>query len=202
MNSLLSRLKLGKLGNIQVDKKKAAVIGFLCLVLIYIDFSFIMKMQAATLASLGKKLAKLKTDLGSLNKDLLAMQEIQQKQAQGGAEASLHARRFISEEEVVSLLQDISDIARNNNVQVTQMKPYNEPSVKQDKTPVSKFTPVLIALELSCDYHDLGRFINDLENGQIFVCLQELKLSSQQKEPARQKANLVLKTHVRTYAKK
>jgi len=202
MKKLLNKLSAFDVHNIELDKKKIFFIILFCLIIVYLDFSFLMKMQIKTFKDLGGKITKLKVDYDSLNRDLAEMQGVKNKQAQIPDGFFSQAKRIISEEEVVSLLQDISEMAKKNNVQIAQMKPYNEPRALQNKTTANKFTPVLIALDLTSDYHSLGGFINDLENGQTFICVQELKIASQQKDNLKQKANLLLKTHVRTYAKK
>jgi Tfp pilus assembly protein PilO len=202
MNKLFGRLGAFDVRNMIIDKKKALFIIIFCLAVIYFDFSLLMRVQIKTLKGLGVKIAKINSDLHGLNRDLSNMREVKNKQARMPDASFARAKRIISEEEVVSLLQDISDMAKKNNVQIIQMKPHNEPSTAQEKTPANKFTSVLITLDLTSDYHSLGGFINDLENAQAFISVQELKITSQQKEGIKEKANLELKTYVRTSAAK
>ena len=52
-------------------------------------------------------------------------------------------------------------------------------------------------MDLSAGYHQLGKFINELENAQVFVIVQELKIEPQPGNYLKQKAALTLKTYVK-----
>ena len=59
-----------------------------------------------------------------------------------------------------------------------------------------KFIPYLINLDLICDYHNLGKFINALENSKVFMEVQELKISTKLQDYIKQKINLAIRTYV------
>ncbi|MDI6605882.1 MAG: hypothetical protein QME65_01900, partial [Candidatus Omnitrophota bacterium] len=87
---------------------------------------------------------------------------------------------------------------KNNAVELIQMKPsrQNSPAAKDKVAKTEKFTPILIKLDILCGYHELGHFINDLENNPVFMAVEDLKITPQQKDYFKQKVELALKTYV------
>jgi Tfp pilus assembly protein PilO len=196
MKRLSSLLK--EFDKVELDNKKIAAIIIVCLVLIYVDFAFLMKMQLAGLKGTGPKIAKLKTDLDLLNKDLNSMEYTESQQLENRQKILARTKKIIPQEQIASLMQEISEIANKDRVDIAQMKPSLELPAKQSK-PVTpqKFTPLLIILDVTCDYHHLGGFINDLENAQVFISVVDLKIASEETNYLKQNVSLVLKTYVR-----
>lgn len=187
------------LNKIIQDKKAIALIGIVFLAILYFDFSVILKAQFAAIKSTGPKIIKLRQDLETLAKDFKKMEDLKKKVAAQGQNAQLKSKRLISQDEIVALLDNISDLAEKNKVVVVQMKHTREASnLKADKSlAAGKTTPILINLELVGDYHAVGKFINDLENGPVLVAVQNIKISSQTKDYLKQKVNLGLRAYVR-----
>lgn len=210
MNNLLNKLKLDKLllsrvqyyklmlDKIQLDNRKISLIILACLIIIYLDFTFLLKLQLQSIKKVQPKIIRLKKDLDDLTKGLDSMQNLNNEQLEARQKILSKTKRIVSEDQVDSLLQIVSDMANKNNVVVLQMKPSREPQgPKQKKTPeMEKFIPILISLDLSCDYHQLGKFINDLENAQTFIAVQDLKILPQPADYLKQKLSVVLKTYV------
>jgi Tfp pilus assembly protein PilO len=190
---------LNAFNKVQLDNKKIAVIIITCAVLLYVDFSFMTKMQLDGLKNIGPKLTKLKADLDALNKDLSSMEYSKSEQLEARQKILARTKKIIPEEQIAALMQEISEIANKDSVDIIQMKPSLELPKKQDKTNLQqqKFTPLLITLDLTCDYHHLGSFINDLENAQTFIYVVDLKIMTEEKNYLKQDIGLMLRTYVR-----
>lgn len=178
------------LNKLALDNKKIFLIIFVFLIIIYLDFTFLIKKQFESLKTQGTKIAKLKKDLDTLAK----MQDLKNKQRQTNQKLFSKAKKLISEGEVPAILQDVSSIANKNNVNIMQIKPIKES--KALAPPTGKFSTLLITLDLFCDYHSLGKFINELENAQTFMAVQSMKITTQATDYLKQKVNLVLRTYV------
>lgn len=173
--------------------KKYILIGLAGFIFIYLDLAFVLKAQTQALGRARPQIAKLKSGLDNLDRDLGRMRDLEKKQA-GQKQASLvQVKALVSESEVDSLLEDISGIAKDNNVGIISLekKPY-----KDEAAQAAKFLPLLINLNLSCSYHDLGRFIDALEAGRDFILVAGLVISSGKKDIRLQEAKLTLKTYV------
>lgn len=188
MKNLLNDLKL--------DKKKIYLIILASAILIYLDFTFVIGREIQNIKNIQPKTAKLEKDLDTLNKDLAKIQELKNKQAENNQKLP-KVKKIILDSETVSLLQNISQLANKDAIQIIQIKSSKEAQVTQDKpTSADKFTPLVITLDLMSDYHHFGKFINDLENSQTFIAVQSFKINYQQADYIKQRISLVLKTYV------
>jgi len=186
-----------------LDVKRIAMILLVSATVIYLDFTFGINKQWQAVKDLGPKISKQKQELDNLTQRLERMRGLGKRHIEIQQKALAKAKRMITEEEIPSLYQDIANIANKDDVKIEQIRPVKEPS-KETKgarpgmtQPEQKFTALLINLDLSCDYHRLGQFISDLENDQVFLTVQDLKIYSQEPNPITQKATLLLRTYVK-----
>ena len=137
-------------------------------------------------------IVKLKNDLKALDLGLKNMQalKLQQKNL-----PPVKAKKIIFDSQLASLLNDISKIGNANNVTILQIKPSRDTQKSGAAAP--KFSPVSISLDLICGYHNLGKFINDLENNQTFISIESLKIEARPEEVLKQRVSLTLKTYVK-----
>lgn len=202
LNKILNKIekfkildKLKNLDRIKLDNKKIALIMVASITVLYLDFAFVISGQLNRIKSTGPSIAKIKKDLDTLTQGLLRMQAIKNKFKQAGGGLEEEAKTIINEEEISSLLHEISNLANKNNVQVIKMKPVRKaPDPKAKPSAVSKFEPFTISLDLLSGYHELGKFINELENAKIFVAIDTIKISAEKNDFLNQKVTLELKS--------
>lgn len=184
---------------LELDNKKIALIIAASSVLLCLDYySVIIKLQLQNLRNTAPKIEKLKNDLSNLSLQLEKMQQGRQKHLEEEQRLLKSAKKIISEGQVPSLLEAVADTAKSNSVELIQMKPLRQspPPAKDKAAAGQKMIPLLIKLDLFCGYHELGHFINDLENNPIFMAVENLSIIPQQKDYFKQKVELELKTYV------
>ncbi len=184
------------LANLQLDQQKKILIVIFCVLIVYVDLNYILKAQRAGVNSLDSKVMRLSNDLASLNRNLENMRISKNKQSLGAQKTISKSTKIISEGEISGFLQDISKEANNFNIKIIQMRPSRQVQAGKKSAVEDRLIPFLINLDLICDYHSLGKFINALEDSLIFVRVNELKISTQATDLMKQKVNLVLKTYV------
>jgi len=184
--------------NIQQDKKKLLLAVLLSISVLYIDFSFILKSQLNSSGELRKKIIKLKTNITNSTKELSMMGNLQQKQSQTKEAISSKVKKFLTDEQISSLMEEISDIAVRNNVKIMQIKPSKEQLLKkEEKTPLTeKFIPLYLTMDLICGYHNLGSFICEMENNETFISVQNMRILPDKNDYLNENISLVLKTYV------
>lgn len=180
--------------NIQLDKQKKILIIIFCILIIYADVFYILKAQRSGLSNLDTKITRLKNDLNKFNSSLESMRVAQSKQNLSAKKAAAKSIKILSEGQISGLLQDISKEANKFNIRIVQMSPARE--VKSGANAADKSIAYLISLDLICDYHSLGQFINASENSLVYMAVQDLKIFTQASDYLKQKAALVLKTYV------
>lgn len=182
---------------IQLDNKKITLIVLVFAVIVYVDYSYVLKAQLDSKNSKAVKIAKLEKDLVKLEKDFALMQQNRGKQI-----AQLETKRLILESEIPGLLKYISGLANKNGIRITQMSPSKESRPREEKPSKdgnnpSAFIPVKITLDLTCTYHRLGMFINELENSKDLIAVEELRIISNPGNYLQEKVSMVLKTYVK-----
>lgn len=185
---------LDKLNNLELDKKKMILFIFGLVLIIYFDFSFLIKLQSTLSKKIGSKVTKISQEINKTKKDLLTMQN--QKNKQPNLQEKTRSKKLISEEELGSLLNAISDTANKNNIKIVQIKP-NRQSAVQDKKAAVKQPSIGINLELIANYYSLEAFINNLENGQDFIAVKGMKITRTEKDPFSENVSLELQTYVK-----
>jgi len=189
---------LAKFSKLKLDDKKLFAVILFCLIIIYLDFAFLIQMQFRAVKDLNPKIKKLKIDLSELSGKLNTAQDLKNIQTDIRHKFFSKAKKIPSEDEITSLLESVSDLANKRNIRITQMRPYKESQGKQEKAlAAQKFTAYYINLDLSCGYHSLGQFLNDLENAQILFAVQDLKIVSGDTDYLKQNVNLLLRTYVK-----
>jgi len=199
MMNLTDKIKNIKiLDQLDLDNKKIILIVLISAIVLYIDVNFILKAQINGFSKSGTEITRLKKDLDTFAAEAKKVREPESQQP-SSTSSVLKTKKIIRENQFSSLLQDISKIANNNEVRILQVKPLRQvqPGNQDNKVKVpDKFTPISIALELTSGYHNLGKFINGLENLESFVKVQEIKIEPQGDNYLNQKVNLVLITYV------
>jgi Tfp pilus assembly protein PilO len=184
------------LSNLQLDKQKKILIVIICAIIIYVDASFILKTQIAALNSLNSKIVRSKSDLVNLNRDLIKMRASKGGKSEVAQKTIIKSSKLLLEGQLSGLLRDISIEANKFDIKIYQIRPGREIQAAKSAVGGDKFIPVLITLDLTGDYHNLGKFINNLENFPVFLGVQELKVSTGLADYLKQKIILALKTYV------
>ena len=183
--------------NIQLDNQKKILIVIFFALIAYVDMNFILKAQLAGLNRLAPKVSRIEKDLTNLNRDLQSMDVSKNKQGTDSQKAVIKSYKIPSEGQIIGILEDISKEANKFDIKISQIRPSRDlKSTKPVVGAADKFIPYLINLDLVCDYHNLGRFINTLENFPVFMEVEEFKISTQLPDYMKQKISLVIKTYV------
>lgn len=178
------------------DKKKLLLSLITAIVFIYADVRFVLQPQLGNMSGMYAKKTNIKGNIGKFNRDMVNILELKRKQDTAAKQTNTKVKKFISEKDVPELLKEISDIANKNQVRVMQIKPVKLPVEKKTAVP-EKFLNMNIALDLSADYHHFGSFLNELENMNIFLATQDLRIAGNPRDYFHQNINLQLKTYVK-----
>ena len=184
------------LDNIQLDNQKKILIVIFFVFIVYVDLNYILKAQLGGLNNLNPKIISLENDLKNLNHDLENMRISKGKQGVAVQKSVFKSSKILPEGKISGLMQDISNEANKLNIRIIQIRPSRETLNVKSTIPADKFTPILINLDMVCDYHNLGRFINWLENSEVFMEIQDFKISTQASDYIRQRVALTIKTYV------
>ncbi len=184
------------LNSVELNKQKKILIVIFCFLIIYVDTSFILKSQISGINRSNPKIIKLKSDLINLNRSLDKMRAAKGQPGLAAQKVINRSFKILTEGQISGLLQDISSQANKYDIQIGQIRFSREVVNVKSAIGGNKLTPILINLDLICSYHNLGKFINELESSSVFLSVQDMNISTQLPDYMKQKVTLVLKTYV------
>ncbi len=143
-------------------------IGILVLALL-LDYLILMKPQLAALAKILPEVKILRQDIQKAREDIQKLDSYQKEVARLKNGITQAHQQIKSKEDVPLILERISRLANQNGVKIDQIMPFNQGQevLLEDNQRVYFSLPIL--LEARSGYHDLGRFLNQLENDDISV---------------------------------
>ena len=170
----------------QNKNKLIAVVAVISIIL-YLDFSFVLKFQMNALGKINPQVIRLKKGLQNLNSDLIAMQRHEQGLGVGAT------KKLVAAGQVPWVIEEISHLANQQEVRISQIKPIR--NLSDESSLAEEYSLIIIDLEATAGYHQLGRFLANLENHPILLGVEQLDIK-QTKDPFEHKIKLRLRTYV------
>jgi len=175
------------------DKKKLILAGLGVLILLYLDFSLVLRSQINAIRRDSVAAVKLRQDIDNLGSELARYQAIK------AASGPLRVKEPIREEELPVLLQRISELANEKNIRIMQIQPLSLPQAKetQGQSQLPGLKPILVDIDLLCGYHSLGGFLSDMGDLSVPLSVERLNIQPSSVNPMQQNTQLVLRTYVK-----
>lgn len=198
MKGILSFLK-----DIKADKKKyremLSIVGIaLFVVIVYINL--FIKPTATSLYTVIPEAKSLRANIEKAKEEIAEEPALKQKLA--GFEESLKSvrTRLPAEKEVPALLESLSSMARNSRVKIIGITPGT-----LDKPPHLKAMPasqaktyqeIPISISAKSGYHELGKFISNLERLDRFMEVSDIKIKANPQSPKMHDVELKVITYI------
>lgn len=118
--------------------------------------------------------SRLKSQIAELREYETGRQDVEKRHQLlvaklGGLETSL-----VGTDQVPELLENLSKVARASNVKITSLSPVEATARKSGKT----YSAVPIQILATAGTHELGRFLDTLESGDILMKVTNLKITA------------------------
>ncbi|MFH1045462.1 MAG: type 4a pilus biogenesis protein PilO [Candidatus Omnitrophota bacterium] len=195
MNPGASSAELGsqKIKEILSDKNTQNAILIVFLVLSYMLVLFLPKAKA--IVRNASQAAKVKVEIVKLEKDWAGSSAIEQRINQLNEKIDFYEKELPGEKEVPAVLRYLSESARKLNVKITEIKPADQNEIPGEESSAIYFS-VPILLKAECGYHQLGRFISDLESADRFMKISDIKIMQNSTDPVSHYVRLTVVTYV------
>jgi len=178
------------------EKNPYYVIGGCLLVLFLIDFFLVMQFQFKTLGNLNEKITAQHTNISKTQQDIqrFAAYQNELKRLQTKYERIESQVRF--KDQLPLILENISRIANENGLHTDQMMPNTALTEPLSKNNDGEYFTIPIQVEGTSEYHDFGRFLNQLENEEIFMRVPEFVIRAARDDQSRHEIELTLEAIV------
>ena len=157
------------------EKKRIALMaGALVLIGFFVWLQMLVLPQTNMVARSGSELTALRGKVERMRRDLSHLPEMERKFAEMSAQYSSPADAAPPEEQLPNLLDKITQFARVARVRVVTLKPKEDLAKVQIGS--SGYLEIPLELEATAGYHQVGRFLDQLEQSDSLVRLRELKI--------------------------
>lgn len=190
-------LPIEKIRGLKLDNRKMLLIALICLVIFYMDFNYLIRMQFAGIRALSPKVARLKNDIKGLEKDLSRFRDMERRGSPGVDAADASLKQIVHEDRLLILLQEVSDLANKNGVRIMQISTSADAKAREETIAGERLMPVNINLNLLCDYHSFVKFADGLGSLRYFIDTEDIKIARNERDYLMQNVNLTLKTYAR-----
>ena len=164
MNVKISEL----IGKIDEKNRRYVLVGALLFVFL-LDYFILMSPQLVTLTKISPEIKLLSQDIDKAQEDIQKLGFYQGEVKRLETKLAQTNQAVKSKEEVSIILEQISRIANQNNIRIDQIMPSLEEQkvLLEDKKRTYYALPILV--QAKSGYHDFGRFLNQLENNDLFL---------------------------------
>lgn len=165
------------------------VVALLCIIVVY--FYFILRPTLKRLFDLMPRVQERRLEINTVKNDLLYEDNFKKRLQTLHQTMDKYEKRLSREKELPLLLENLSEIAKSSRVKILSITPIDRgPPGKGEEERVYQEVPIAISAQSS--YHELGTFINRLENAQRYMQVSNVKIMSNRDNPRRHRVEFVV----------
>ena len=156
------------------QKQLRILAAVLAVVGLFFWLKFLILPQIRSAGRLGSEWTALHGKMEQLQRDLRQMPEMEKKRVELAARTSTPAVSVSPEEQLPDLLDKIAQFARATHVRVETLRPKQD--LSQVQVGPSGYLEIPLELVATAGYHQVGRFLDQLEQSDSLVRLRELEI--------------------------
>lgn len=192
MSPIPQEIDAKKIQELLSNKAVMQLAGAILVAILYLFFVFIPKAKVVVKNfSQGRE---LKTKIVKTEKAWAMRTQIEQEIAQTNEKIQYYEKELPEKKEIPQVLRYLSDSARKLNVKITEIKP-----AEKDEGLIQEnliYSSVPISLKAECGYHELGRFVSELESADRFMKISNIKIMTNAYNENRHYVRLTVITYV------
>jgi Tfp pilus assembly protein PilO len=179
-----------------VKNQKLILYGIITLALVFANYRLFLKPIFSSLVQTTPRLNQEKKQLVSDQSMVSNIPRYKTQIEQMREAMSAHNKKFSTEQEISELLKGLSEIAKASGVKIVSIRPHPMVESKADSFTSSVYQKFPISIRAVCGYHQLGVFLNRLENNETFMRISDIKIVSDQKESTQHLVYILVNTYV------
>ncbi|MBN2097323.1 MAG: type 4a pilus biogenesis protein PilO [Candidatus Omnitrophica bacterium] len=179
---------------VEILKKKSQLqsYGLMALALIYLFFVIVPTAKGLLVKLL--EVGQLKAMTLKTTEDWRNIEALKKRVAELNQKIDSYEKKLPGEKEIPAILEYLSAAAKELDLKLTEIKPV-EQTKEQDQVGAFYYkAPILLSAE--SPYHNLGRFINKLENADRFMKISNIKILANPNSPGIHYVQLTVVTYV------
>jgi len=176
--------------------QKLVIYGIITLCLLIANYSLFLRPTMASLSKTTPKLRQLQRQLATDENAVASISRYTAQIAEMRKKLSKQKKKLSTKQEISSVLKGLSEIAKDSGVKILSIKPYPAVTGQQQSTISSAYQKYPILIKAVCGYHQLGTFLNKLENADTFMRVSDIKITADAKDYTQHLAYVLVNTYI------
>jgi len=153
--------------------------------------------QVAGVFKLTGDTGNMRSDLKSARTVIKGFEKLNTDLKERGQKVESYEKQLPAEQEIPALLENLSNMAKESDIKIVGIVPAM-PKVKDDKSvdknQIYREIPILITAKSG--YHELGQFLNKLENADRFMKVVDIDIRASASTPNKHDVELMICTYI------
>ena len=163
-------------------KARYALLARVLSVFALMDVLFIMGPQALAHAKIEEEAKALSQDIGRVSADKQRILQLKKNLDQSRTKLEAMNLKIRPLQDVPAILEQISGIANEFNVRIDQLMPQKQEQETLITSDDGNYYALPIVIQVRCGYHMFGRFLNKLENQNLYFTVKDLMMTSNEND--------------------
>lgn len=175
------------------QKQMTMIIAGVVLLALFLYITFVFSPQIVKIFSISGKLTKATTDLKNAQSDVAKIDSMKAAIEAYKTKVGKYEKTLPTEEGIPGLLESLSEMAKSSNMSIAGIVPVASRDIKSQSR-VYKEIPITI--NAKSGYHELGRFMSNLENSDRFIKISDMQIKFNRPTPKKHDVELLVVTYV------
>lgn len=169
----------------------AAAAAFIALV-VYLNFILVPQVSGTFKSVVNMN--KAQSELKAAQTDAARIPRLKESMASFEEKVNKYEKMLPAQQEIPSLLENLSGMAKDSNIKIVGIMPVSAKEEKAAKEQIYKEQPILISAKSG--YHELGRFLSNLESSDRFIKVADIQIKSSANSPKKHDVELLVLTYI------
>ncbi|MCX5665640.1 MAG: type 4a pilus biogenesis protein PilO [Candidatus Omnitrophica bacterium] len=198
--NIIDDLKSVDFKNIDLKNKQTQVLllticAALAAAALYLYFVFFP--QVIRVFDLTAKTGKIKSELRSARVVIKDFESLKNGLKERTQKVESYEKKLPAEQEIPALLEDLSNMVKASDIKIVGIVPamsYFKDDKSSKKSQIYREIPILITAKSG--YHELGHFLNSLENADRFMKVVDIDIKANKASPRKHDVELMVCTYI------
>ncbi|MGD2279419.1 MAG: type 4a pilus biogenesis protein PilO [Candidatus Omnitrophota bacterium] len=187
---------------INVEQNKDYIIAGATALIVVLYLTFILVPKFGQLSKASRIVNDLNNKINQLNTMIKRQTQMKDRLVKLREEYAEYSKKLPMEKEIPEFLEGISSIAKKSRVRIVSITPSELRSVESGGKVIPYYKEMPILITAKSGYHQLGKFISDLEGGGRFMTISNLRIQYDTNFPRMHNERIKLLTYVSVEDKK
>lgn len=176
------------------NQKEAMIFMVLvALLAVILYFNLLLRPQVVRVFDVIVKAGKMGSDLRAAESDIANIGKFKKDIEAYKEKVDRYEKMLPAEQEIPSLLQALSLMAKSSGIKIVGITPVVSKSDKSQKNRIYNEIPILISAKSG--YHELGRFLCNLEKSDRFMKVVDIQIKANNNIPKKHDVELLILTY-------